>query len=960
MILSFPTRRCKRSTESNKGFEIELQPLLTEINGKWRKMPQMKCDLCQMQKVDANNHRAFAALCLALEINSKHYLTQSLADGGAINTWKQIDDIPVAPLADAPPRNIFFFRGCCRPVTITINYKEKKILRYSVILFLFFFCCLYTIPLATIQNLANPDFLATAFPDAPGLHDTSSATYKLFASISGPFSSLMLTLFFCFMPQLFKFLAFYDGISSSMEKAERGALLLYWYFMLVTAFPGASLANMFLSWRSAEASAEDSIQQVLSSIAVAIPGQIAPTWMNWIIMRYSFTWTGAYLFQMNSFITRVLNMKWLNRVMRGGGPGPPAPYRIFVDSGVVFMCIASLSPACPLIVPAAMIYFFVVQPILRWLLIFRPFSPFLHSTMVGGGKWPQLHQIIISALILGQILMAVTVSLMAAYWEGIFIGCCAIPTYLFHLWTLDQFYRPYHDCALIQTSRLGSWQDCNSVKKREEYRNWLVDSHKASYVPLCLLGTQKNLLTAETAVVVPKESDEETLDDISSRRQHIQRHSAQRRAMFNQKRPNHNSWHWVSYGLLAAVWMATRAHVLYARDCHVEDQDQDDQSDSDDRDCIGSRDGYMMASSSSPAAIELHQSKAQRSISYSSLEAIDNSSHTTFQSGLWSNIFHHHHTPRRRRQTTKMMRRSFQSNNSLQSTIHHFHHSHYHHHQYNDNRHYVGPNLKRHWYWPLVVDFVSDFFLPPLTLPSTTPFAWDRLHCPFPSVANVWFSMAFTVSSIIGTLRLMHVPPPETGMRVLSWREDYVPGKSSVNYWGFVAGVLCGIANLLQSQGGRMVGFATADLVQAFPLVSTLWDILLFGEYQQGGRRRQQRRSSSNNNSNINSCNEDGTYYESSTVVIFYLIGILMSRDLWSKFSVLSIQDIGTSSNKFGFQHLLALAENQNDSECDSIGPLEAALSPTLQCQNQHKLGYHSRKQNGGLYSQDCVYARAS
>ncbi|KAG7350004.1 ureide permease [Nitzschia inconspicua] len=85
---------------------------------------------------------------------------------------------------------------------------------------------------------------------------------------------------------------------------------------------------------------------------------------------------------------------------------------------------------------------------------------------------------------------------------------------------------------------------------------------------------------------------------------------------------------------VAAVWMSTRAHVLYARDCHVEDQDQDDQSDSDDMDCIGSRDGYIMASSSSsPAAIELHQSKAQRSISYSSLEAIDNSSNTTFQSG---------------------------------------------------------------------------------------------------------------------------------------------------------------------------------------------------------------------------------------------------------------------------------------------------------------------------------------
>lgn len=37
---------------------------------------------------------------------------QCLADGGAQNVWKQADDIPVPPLADAPPRDIFFFRGC--------------------------------------------------------------------------------------------------------------------------------------------------------------------------------------------------------------------------------------------------------------------------------------------------------------------------------------------------------------------------------------------------------------------------------------------------------------------------------------------------------------------------------------------------------------------------------------------------------------------------------------------------------------------------------------------------------------------------------------------------------------------------------------------------------------------------------------------------------------------------------
>ena len=37
---------------------------------------------------------------------------QCLADGGSRNAWKQADDIPVPPLADAPPGNLLFFRGC--------------------------------------------------------------------------------------------------------------------------------------------------------------------------------------------------------------------------------------------------------------------------------------------------------------------------------------------------------------------------------------------------------------------------------------------------------------------------------------------------------------------------------------------------------------------------------------------------------------------------------------------------------------------------------------------------------------------------------------------------------------------------------------------------------------------------------------------------------------------------------
>jgi hypothetical protein len=47
-----------------------------------------------------------------------------------------------------------------------------------------------------------------------------------------------------------------------------------------------------------------------------------------------------------------------------------------------------------------------------------------------------------------------------------------------------------------------------------------------------------------------------------------------------------------------------------------------------------------------------------------------------------------------------------------------------------------------------------------------------------------------------------------------------------------LAGLVCATGNVLQFHGGQLVGYATADLVQAYPLVSTLLDMSWFGEFQ--------------------------------------------------------------------------------------------------------------------------------
>jgi hypothetical protein len=112
---------------------------------------------------------------------------------------------------------------------------------------------------------------------------------------------------------------------------------------------------------------------------------------------------------------------------------------------------------------------------------------------------------------------------------------CTIPTIYFGHVVQERFGRSYKDAALLQTSRLDGWLDVHSKKEREEYRQWLVDCHKASYVPVCLLGGKSSLLTSEPAVVIPRESDVDAHVGERGRRTLMQRQSAQKGAIFSRK-----------------------------------------------------------------------------------------------------------------------------------------------------------------------------------------------------------------------------------------------------------------------------------------------------------------------------------------------------------------------------------------------------------------------------------------
>ena len=104
--------------------------------------------------------------------------------------------------------------------------------------------------------------------------------------------------------------------------------------------------------------------------------------------------------------------------------------------------------------------------------------------------------------------MATMMSLKRAPGPAVLAAVALIPTLFFRALTNQKFHRPYQDAGLLQTSKLDGWgrAEPTSMKKREDFRRWLVDCHRASFVPICLAGLD-NFLTAEPAVVVSKDDD---------------------------------------------------------------------------------------------------------------------------------------------------------------------------------------------------------------------------------------------------------------------------------------------------------------------------------------------------------------------------------------------------------------------------------------------------------------------
>lgn len=319
--------------------------------------------------------------------------------------------------------------------------------------------------------------------------------------LSGFISGGMYTIFFSVCPFIFKLFANYGSNATSIREAERKALGYYWFFILFTAFAGQSLVSMTINGYLSTSALGNQASVVVMDVAKTIPAHQSVIWMNWIIIRIGFTLPVNYLLQLNTFLFKNWpGMRCCSRLVAGGGAGGPLPYRLYVDAGLVFLCVVALAPASPLVAPIGSLYFLVSTPILRWLLIF------VYRPMYDGGglRWTFLHDMIMSAMVASQVLLLAMMLLKNAHGPALLAGLSIIPTLTFNNFAKKRFLRPYSDAGLLQTSQLDGWDyiKLSSYQSREEFRKWLVDCHKASFIPICLAG-KDNYFSYEPAVALP-------------------------------------------------------------------------------------------------------------------------------------------------------------------------------------------------------------------------------------------------------------------------------------------------------------------------------------------------------------------------------------------------------------------------------------------------------------------------
>jgi len=417
---------------------------------------------------------------------------QCLTDGRGRNMW--IDDPfhPVPPLAYSPAFNCSF--GCCIPVTFTISHTQAFVRKTIAYLSLAVIYCFSTYFFLFLQKKVR-EILTEEI-------EYTDHVERFIGLMPGYFQVLYL----CGVPYVLKFIALSGSGAKSLARAEFVALHYYWWFIFVIAFTGSTVSQAIINIYKVGAVQEE-FKMFIKAIGRALPVQNSYVWMSLLLTRALIILPAVYLLQIITWTYECLGMRCCKLIMTGGMNGAKLPYHMHIDSLTNFLCLVVLSFVSPLVAPVTMCYYLFAAPIHRWNLIFL-YKPEYDG---GGLRWPFAFDAFISSLVLAQCCLALSIAIKGALGAALFAILPLPITILFRYRTRKKYLRAYLDAGLIQMSRLDGWDNhsLRSKRARENFREFLVDAHKAAYMPMFIAGTTANPLTMEAAGVIATANDKD-------------------------------------------------------------------------------------------------------------------------------------------------------------------------------------------------------------------------------------------------------------------------------------------------------------------------------------------------------------------------------------------------------------------------------------------------------------------
>lgn len=157
----------------------------------------------------------------------------------------------------------------------------------------------------------TPEALQRAFKDVPNI--------EFISKYLSPWLTTGVTItFFAILPQIFKMLANSAGNSTSIQEAERHALVYYWWFMLVFVFGGKSFGAIIWSTFQNNQANLSYGTQVLEQLARIVPTSQSFYWITWMISQTGIILPFMYFLQFNNFMFTTIGWDCCARATAGG------------------------------------------------------------------------------------------------------------------------------------------------------------------------------------------------------------------------------------------------------------------------------------------------------------------------------------------------------------------------------------------------------------------------------------------------------------------------------------------------------------------------------------------------------------------------------------------------------------------------------------------------------------------